>query len=94
MNESSDWFRSVETTRKIVVAPTGCFFLQGNQQANKQTPVQARDCILGRKNPHQIWLALSTKSSSSSQNNYERLYDLQNLIVPLQALAWSLLVAY
>ena len=92
MNESSDWFRSVETTRKIVVAPTG--FLQGNQQANKQTAEQARDCILGRKNPHPIWLALSTKSSSSSQNNYERLYDLQNLIVPLQALAWSLLVAY
>ena len=92
MNESSDWFRSVETTRKIVVAPTG--FLQGNQQANKQTPEQARDCILGRKNPHPIRLALSTKSSSSSQNNYERLYDLQNLIVPLQALAWSLLVAY
>ena len=92
MNESSDWFRSVETTRKIVVAPTG--FLQGNQQANKQNPEQARDGILGRKNTHPIWLALSTKSSSSSQNNYERLYDLQNLIVPLQALAWSLLVAY
>ena len=92
MNESSDWFRSVETTRKIVVAPTG--FLQGNQQANKQTPEQASDCILGRKNVHQVWLALSTKSSSSSQNNYECLYDLQNLIVPLQALAWSLLVAY
>ena len=92
MNESSDWSRSVETTRKTVVAPKG--FLQGNQQANKQTPEQARDCILRRKNPHPIWLALSTKSSSSSQNNYERLYDLQNLIVPLQALAWSLLVAY
>ena len=92
MNESSDWFRSVETTRKIVVAPKG--FLQGNQQGNKQTPEQARDCILGRKNPHPILLALWTKSSSSSKNNYERLYDLQNLIVPLQALAWSLLVAY
>ena len=92
MNESSDWFKSVETTQKIVVAQTG--FLQGNQQANKQAPEQARDCILGRKNPHPIWLALSTKSSSSFQNNYERLYDLQNLIVPLQALAWSLLVAY
>ena len=92
MNESSDWFRSVETTRKILVAPTD--ILQGNQQANKQAAEQARDCILGRKTPHPIWLALSTKSSSSSPNNYEHLYDLQNLIVPLQALAWSLSVAY
>ena len=89
MNESSDWFRSVETTRKTVVAPTG--FLQGNQQANKQAHEQARDCILGRKNPHPIWLASSTKSSSSSQNIYERLYDLQNLIVPLQALGEKLM---
>ena len=89
MNESSDSLRSVETRRK---APTG--FLQGDQQANKQAHWQARDCILGRKTPHPIWLALSTKSTSSSQNLYERLYDLQNIIVPLQALALSLLVAY
>ena len=35
MNESSDWFKSVETTRKIVVAPTGFFCKETNEQTSK-----------------------------------------------------------